>query len=145
LNARTDELKGVLSATEKRLTDLSRQLDAQEGLVDAVSRDMQGRLDAVAKALKVQDGRADSLSGEVQQVRHRLAARLSLAADAYGTLGDLDKPMGYAFDAADLDGSGKQPATLDDIFGASEEVVRQRQQAYVPFFKGLDRIVDLGC
>jgi O-antigen chain-terminating methyltransferase len=53
--------------------------------------------------------------------------------------------MGYGLDASDIGLVDATSPSLADLFRGSEQFIAERQQVYVPFFRGRERVVDLGC
>lgn len=91
-------------------------------------------VEQLAASLEV---RLEQVEKELAHVGHRLAVRPYISRDLFGTAGDLDRPMGY--------GPGADIPGFADLFRGPEDFIAERQRAYLPFFQGLDRIVDLGC
>jgi O-antigen chain-terminating methyltransferase len=87
--------------------------------------------------VEAQWARLERVERDVAHVGHRFAARPYISRDLFGTAGDLAQPMGYG---PDTDAVG-----FADLFRGPEDFIAERQRAYLPFFQGLERIVDLGC
>ncbi|MGI9145258.1 MAG: methyltransferase domain-containing protein [Chloroflexota bacterium] len=72
------------------------------------------------------------------------SARPYMAIDAYGSGGDLNKPMGYAI--GELAGAAEAAVPdFSDLFRGQEAFIADRQRTYLRFFKGVSNVVDLGA
>jgi SAM-dependent methyltransferase len=77
--------------------------------------------------------------------RHGQSAERAGATDLFGAFGDLDKPMGYAIDAANLGAFPTTAPRFADLFRGAEEFIAERQRPYLAFLRGMTRVVDLGA
>jgi SAM-dependent methyltransferase len=120
------------------------------GQVEQLAASLAARLEAVEKEFapgsrvaQVEQlaaslaARLEQAERDVAHIGHRFAVRPYVSRDVFGTGGDLNQPMGY--------GPGADVPVFGDLFRGSEEFIADRQRVYLPFFQGLERIVDLGC
>jgi SAM-dependent methyltransferase len=68
------------------------------------------------------------------------AARPYMSHDAYGTAGELSRPMGYGFNGHELPGVPE----FAELFRGAEEFIADRQRVYLRFFRGAANVLDLG-
>jgi SAM-dependent methyltransferase len=87
------------------------------------------------------DAKLATLTGEVSRLAGYFDARPYMAFDAYGTGGDLRKPMSFGLKERPASTSAPEFA---DVFRGPEEFIAQRQRPYLRFVKGVSKVVDLG-
>jgi SAM-dependent methyltransferase len=99
----------------------------------------------VAQVQPVDDPRVTALAETVARIDARMAARPYMGKDTFRALGDLDQPMGYANDPADVAAATEAKPRFSDLFRGPEDFIGQRQRIYLEFLQGRSRIVDIGC
>lgn len=144
-NSGQARLERLWRSMESPLDDLAKTVEAQRARIDELATSTEGRIGHLLDSIRAQAGRADRLAQDLASTARRFAARPYMAKDIFGAGGDLDKPMGYGLDAASLDGFDASPLDFESLFRGSQDFIADRQRVYLPFFKGLRRVVDLGC
>ncbi len=142
INSRADSLFVVL---DKRLETLDRQLD---GFAGEQTRQTRAHLESLTEEYRRSTEHTEELSrrlGELRQQQFMINRRLQrLAGSAEGS------PAAPGSSPAADDGSGEH---LDDhayylfenIFRGAEEVILERQSVYLPYYRGAENVLDVGC
>ncbi len=144
INGRADSLYVVL---DKRLETLDRQLD---GFADEQTRQTRAHLEGLTAEYRRSAAQVDDLSrrlGELRQQQFMINRKLQRLSHTDGVGGATVAPGSSA--AADSGGEEH----LDDhayylfenIFRGSEEVILERQTIYLPYYRGAENVLDIGC
>jgi 2-polyprenyl-3-methyl-5-hydroxy-6-metoxy-1,4-benzoquinol methylase len=134
------------------MQDLDARLTDQDRMLATLGNDSERNLRAVQTELV--ESRAETeraiaavqrLADSVHRFENAFAARPYMADDVYGASGDPEKPMGFG-----LDSQGNAALTqvkvpeFEDLFRGPREFIAERQSVYLPFFQGMQHVVDLG-
>lgn len=143
INGRADSLFVVL---DKRLETLDRQLD---GFADEQTRQTRAQLESLTADYRRNSDHLDDLSrrlGELRQQQFMINRKLQRQTVA----GDDSSVAPGSSPAAD-DGQGDLHQDdhayylFENIFRGSEEVILERQSVYLPYYKGAQNVLDIGC
>ena len=145
LNEQSAKLEERSERTRSRIDRLAELLDEQAARTAFGSQEAEARSCGLAARVQAQEGRVDLVSREVERIGQRFAQWPYMAEDVFASTGDLDRPMGYAVDAAALEDLPALPMRFDDLFRGSKAFIADRQRAYLPFLTGRASVVDLGC
>ena len=129
-------LTGEMTSIEARLGPLEDERQAMEARLDPQASERQ----TIEARLGPLEERVEMIATDTARIGHRMAARPYMAVDAFGAMGDRDQPMGYTSTPE----QGPAPS-FADLFRGSDEFIAERQRIYLPFFQGMERVVDLGC
>jgi len=100
--------------------------------------------DRVSARLEQQEVELKRIASAVCGIAHTLSARPYMCSDVFGT-GDLEQPMGYGPDTPTHRDGPATSVDFADLFRGPEPFIAERQRVYLPFLKGREKIVDLGC
>jgi len=142
INGRSDSLFMVL---DKRLETLDRQLD---GFADEQARQTRAGLEALTADYR---GCVEQINGltrrlaELRQQQFMINRRI----ERFAAFPEGDPVR----DDGEADGGGTAGDHRDDhayylfenIFRGAEEVILERQSVYLPYFKGAETVLDVGC
>ncbi len=143
INTRADSLFVVL---DKRLETLDRQLD---GFADEQTRQTRAQLESLTAEYQRSSDHLDDLSrrlGELRQQQFMINRKLQRHAAA----GEDSAVTPGSFPAVDDSGEDQHQDDhayylFENIFRGSEEVILERQSVYLPYYKGAQNVLDIGC
>jgi glycosyltransferase involved in cell wall biosynthesis/phospholipid N-methyltransferase len=123
-----------------------RQLSAEQDAQAAEIKTLEPRGEVKALEAQLKDVIKLLSKATTELARHEtyFSARPYMAVDAFGTTGDLNKPMGYSVADLPPDRRAALP-DFSDVFRGQEDFVADRQRTYLRFFKGVSNVVDLGA
>lgn len=142
INGRADSLFMVL---DKRLETLDRQLD---GFADEQARRTRAGLETLTADYRACVEQLDGLSrrlGELRQQQFMINRRLERHAAGAG---EPAVTRGAAPGDDEREGAHRDDHAyylFENIFRGAEEVILERQSVYLPYFKGAENVLDVGC
>jgi len=124
------------------LRQLSAEQDAQAAEVKTLAP--RGEVKALEAQLKDVIKILGKATTELARHETYFNTRPYMAIDAFGSAGDLNKPMGYSLTDMPPGRRAAQP-DFSDLFRGQEDFIADRQRTYLRFFKGVSNVVDLGA
>jgi len=140
INSRADSLFMVL---DKRLETLDRQLD---GFAGEQTRQTRAQLESLSAEYRNSTLQVDELArrlGELRQQQFMINRKLQQLS---GETPEGGSPAAESLPPQSEDHQDDHAYFLfENIFRGSEEVIRERQSVYLPYFRGAGKVLDVGC